>query len=312
MRVTVALAKRMMRLREQAPPGPGDASSGLSEIFQHPFFTAGTEEQRERVMRESAASRYQDENDFPWDNYFGRSVKPWVSGDVLDLGCFTGGRAVAWRERYQLANIAGTDVDEDFIEAAERFAASRQVDADFRVGFGESIPWPANSFDTILTFDVLEHVRDVAATLLECRRVLRPGGRLLAVFPSYFQPIEHHMSLVTGTPGLQYMFTGKTLIAAYSDILQERGAEASWYGRESVLADWERGNTINGMTERRFERLLADQGWRIELHPQLPIGAVGRRRGGGKGKLLARAFGPMTRVPGLREVATHRITYVLA
>jgi hypothetical protein len=79
------------------------------------------------------------------------------------------------------------------------------------------------------------------------------------VFPSYFQPIEHHLSLVTGTPGLQYMFTGKTLIAAYSEILQERGAEASWYGRESVLADWERGNTINGMTERRFERLLADQ-----------------------------------------------------
>ncbi len=311
-RAAVLLAKRVMRLAEVHPPDPRDAVGGLSEVFRHPVLTDGSQAERERIMRASSESRYEDENAFPWDNYFGCSVKPWVGGDVLDLGCFTGGRAVAWWERYEPRTIAGVDVDEAFIEAARAFAAARGVPADFRVGFGERIPWPDASFDAILSFDVLEHVRSVRDTLQECWRVLRPGGHLLTVFPSYFQPIEHHLGLVTGVPGLQYLFGGRTLIEAYSEIIRERGAAADWYGRESAPATWERGNTINGMTAGRFARLLDDQGWRIELHARLPIGGVGRRVQGPGGRLLAGVFGPLTRVPGLREVALHRITYVLA
>ncbi len=309
---TVALAKRAMRLRELTPPDPREDDGGLSEIFRHESFTAGSPAEREEIMRRSSHSRYEDEQDFPWDTYFGQSLKPWVSGDVLDLGCFTGGRAVAWWERYEPSTIAGVDVNEVFVEAARRYAESRGVPAEFRVGFGEQIPWPDVSFDTILSFDVLEHVRDVPATLRECWRVLRPGGRLLAVFPSYFQPLEHHLSLVSGTPGLQYAFTGRTLIRAYREILDERGPDASWYGRTDDLAAWERGNTINGMTHHRFSRLTQDQGWQVELNPLLPIGAIGRRAARGKGRLLARVSGPLTRLPGAREVALHRITFILS
>jgi SAM-dependent methyltransferase len=302
----------MMRLAQTYPPDPEHAAvGGLSEVFYHPLFTRGSEADRDRIMRLSAESRYDDENSFPWDNYFGQSVKPWVTGDALDLGCFTGGRAVAWAERYEPRSISGVDVDESFIEAARRFAESRDRSADFRVGFAERIPWPDGSFDAILSFDVLEHVRRVSATLKECWRVLRPGGHLLVVFPSYFQPREHHLSLVTRMPGLQYMFTGGTLVRAYSEILRERGADAEWYARGDVLAPWERGNTINGMTARRFVHLVREENWRIELHPRLPIGGVGRRAVEGKGKVLARLFGPLTRVPVLSEAALHRITYVL-
>ena len=301
-----------MRLAEAHPPDPQQAAvGGLSEVFHHPVFTRGSEADRERIMRLSAESRYNDEKAFPWDNYFGQSVKPWVTGDALDLGCFTGGRSVAWAERYEPQSISGVDVNEFFIDAAHRFAESRGRPADFRVGFGESIPWADGSFDAILSFDVLEHVRSVPATLKECWRVLRRGGHLLAVFPSYFQPVEHHLSLVTRTPGLQYMFTGRTLIPAYCEILRERGAYADWYARDGDIAPWERGNTINGMTARRFERLIREQNWRVELHPRLPIGGVGRRAEAGKGKVLAGLFGPLTRVPVLSDAALHRITYVL-
>lgn len=309
---SVGLAKRAMRLRELTPLDPRKDDSGLSEVFQHRIFTEGSPEGRERIMRRSSVSRYEDERKYPWDAYFGQSVKPWVSGHVLDLGCFTGGRAVAWWERYAPISIAGVDVSEVFIQAARQFADSRAVPADFKVGSGEHIPWADGSFDTILTFDVLEHVRSVPATLRECWRVLRPGGHLLAVFPSYFQPLEHHLSLVSGTPGLQYAFSGRTLIRAYREILDERGSDALWYGRADDLAEWERGNTINGMTHRRFSNLVRDQSWRVELNPMLPIGAVGRRASRGKGRLLARVSGPLTRLPGIREVALHRITLILS
>jgi hypothetical protein len=108
-------------------------------------------------------------------------------------------------------------------------------------------------------------------------------------------------------PGLQYMFTGRTLVQAYSEILGERGTDAEWYARDDALAPWERGNTINGTTAHRFARLIGEQKWRIALQPRLAIGSVGRRAVGGKGKIAARLFGPLTRVPVLREAAVHRI-----
>ena len=169
------------------------------------------------------------------DIYFGRSVKPWVAGDALDLGCSTGGRAVAWWERYRPTSLSGVDVDEVLITSARQFAESRAAPITFKVGSGEEIPWPDSSFDAILTFDVLEHVRSVEQTLAECWRVLRAGRPPAGRVPELLPPLEHHLSLVSRTPGLQYLFTGKTLIQAYREILDERGSAAGWYGRSGEL-----------------------------------------------------------------------------
>nr|AYC79423.1 hypothetical protein [uncultured bacterium] len=42
-----------------------------------------------------------------------------------------------------------------------------------------TVPLPAESFDAVLSTQVLEHVADPAVYLAECFRVLRPGGRML-------------------------------------------------------------------------------------------------------------------------------------
>jgi SAM-dependent methyltransferase len=48
---------------------------------------------------------------------------------------------------------------------------------------GAKIPADDASFDVVLTFDVLEHVPDPAATLAEVSRVLKPNGKLVAFIP---------------------------------------------------------------------------------------------------------------------------------
>jgi len=47
----------------------------------------------------------------------------------------------------------------------------------------DEIPVPTASFDTVLIFDVLEHVPDPERTLREAARVLKPGGQFIACVP---------------------------------------------------------------------------------------------------------------------------------
>lgn len=99
---------------------------------------------------------------------------------VLDYGCGTG---------YGAAHIAGTasrvdavDVDEDAIGYAGR-EFRRENLAFARIAAHEPLPFAKEAFDTVLSFQVLEHLDDVPGYLSEARRVLAPGGTLVLVTP---------------------------------------------------------------------------------------------------------------------------------
>ncbi len=309
----VRAAMWAMQLRASAPDEPSlDTVGLLSEVFDHPAFVEGTRAEREQIMLASARAKYKGEKEYPFDNYFGRSLQPFLVGRaVLDLGCFTGGVSVAWKERYQIDRLVGVDIRDEFIEAARLFSTDKGVSAEFRVGFGEALPLKNSEVDAIVSFDVLEHVRDPKRVLSECRRVLKTGGHLAIVFPSYWHPIEHHLGLATTTPALQYFFSGRTLVRAYQRLLEERGTTADWYRRASGELDvWERGNTINGTTVAQFRSML--DGWHVVLWNRAPIGAVGRNmQGRTAARLLRLAAAPLTRIPGAREIALHRIAFIL-
>lgn len=308
------LAKALMKTMPAFPPSPEGSAGELQEVFRHESFLQAEPSRRLAIMLDSSRSKYQSEIDYPWDHYFGIDLHPLLAGkEALDLGCFTGGRGIAWCERYGLARLTGVDVDEIFIEAANRFAEASGVPARFQVAYGERLPFEDRSFDAVLSYDVFEHARNVTETLNECHRVLKPKGRCFLVFRSYFQPVEHHLSLVTRVPGIQCLFSGRTLVQAYSEILAERGREAQWYQRKlPALEAWERSNTLNGITLRKFRKILTGTDWRVVLHSHRPIGSMGRRFANSKAaRLLSSAFTRLTYVPGLQEVLLHRITYIL-
>ena len=57
---------------------------------------------------------------------------------------------------------------------------------------GEGLPFPAGSFDLVLSHEVLEHVRDDRRAVEEILRALRPGGRLALFVPNRGYPFETH------------------------------------------------------------------------------------------------------------------------
>ncbi len=311
---TIRLAKSLMKLFERFPQFSEEEVGDLSEVFDHKAFLDGDEAKRKSIMFKSSESKFRGEIQYPWDSYFGFSLKPLLQGKtVLDLGCLTGGRSVAWFEQYELGEISGIDIKDEYIEAAQQFAAVRGAKTDFRKSVGESLPFEDETFDAILTFDVLEHVRDVRKTLSECYRVLKPGGKLFLVFPGFFHPIEHHLSLVTLTPGIHWLFSSKTLMKAYCEILEERGEEADWYKRSTPdLEPWEKLNTINGTTYSQFIRLIRETDWQIHTKVSKPIGSIGRNVAKNPlAKLVSFLFFPLMFLPGLREIFLHRVTFIL-
>ncbi|MGZ4382895.1 MAG: class I SAM-dependent methyltransferase [Gaiellaceae bacterium] len=98
---------------------------------------------------------------------------------VLDLGCRYG----ALTRWYLDGNdVVGMDVDREALaEAAKLGIETHWGDVE------ETFPFPDESFDVVVAGELLEHVREPGAVVGEARRVLRPGGRLVASVPNAFR-----------------------------------------------------------------------------------------------------------------------------
>lgn len=76
-------------------------------------------------------------------------------------------------------------------------------------GIGETLPFPGNYFDYVITLQVLEHVVDPEPVLAEIFRVLKPGGRAYVSCENYlaFREQEYRVPWVPLLP--------KPIAAAY-------------------------------------------------------------------------------------------------
>jgi SAM-dependent methyltransferase len=59
-------------------------------------------------------------------------------------------------------------------------------------GAGEALPLPPETFDLIISHEVLEHVQDDSRAVREMIRLLKNGGRLVLFVPNRGYPFETH------------------------------------------------------------------------------------------------------------------------
>lgn len=97
---------------------------------------------------------------------------------ALDVGFGNGLVLQHLKGRYQ--ERVGVDIALNAHALGLRKQGIKVVKADVAKG----LPFKAGRFDLVLSLDVLEHVFDPLAFLLELRRALRPGGRLVISTPN--------------------------------------------------------------------------------------------------------------------------------
>jgi SAM-dependent methyltransferase len=98
-------------------------------------------------------------------------------GRLLDVGCGDG--TIPARLRRLGWSAEGTEVDP---EAAAHARTKHGLTV--HLGSLETLGLSGDSFDAVVMNHVVEHVHDPVALLRECRRILRPGGRLVVVTPN--------------------------------------------------------------------------------------------------------------------------------
>lgn len=103
---------------------------------------------------------------------------------VLDVGCGTGTLAIAAKKHVgQSGIVVGIDASPEMIERARQKATRAAADIRFETGIVEALPFPNASFDVVFSTLMLHHLprpaREQCAR--EIQRVLKPGGRLVAV-----------------------------------------------------------------------------------------------------------------------------------
>lgn len=97
---------------------------------------------------------------------------------ILDLGCGEGKIA---REVFGKQLEWGLDNDQEMIAEAKKSGVYKRV----LLADAVKIPLKSKTVDLVFSNSVLEHIRDLESVLREIKRVLKPGGLLIATMPSH-------------------------------------------------------------------------------------------------------------------------------
>ncbi len=130
------------------------------------------------------------ETDTPWH----RLVRGWlrpardlVGKRILEIGCGRGGFA-CWlaSQKERPSELVASDFSISAIQKGRAFADEHGISGiRWEIGDIQAIAHPDASFDTVISCETVEHVREPRRALCELARVLRPGGRLFLTTPNY-------------------------------------------------------------------------------------------------------------------------------
>ena len=133
-------------------------------------------------------------------------ARPSSSIRVLDAGCGTGGFLKSPQVKARGWQMTGVDLSPLAVQLARERSG-----ADVHEGSITALPFAEESFDAVVTGDVIYHVEDVARALREFARCVKPGGVVLVNEPAYRWLWSYHDAAVES----KHRFTRPELVALF-------------------------------------------------------------------------------------------------
>jgi ubiquinone/menaquinone biosynthesis C-methylase UbiE len=165
------------------------------------------------------------------------AAKPFVMGDVLEVGCGEG-RGISLLTETARSFTAVDKIKAVMDDLQKQHPAGRFISMNIPPLAGI----PDNSFDLVVTFQVIEHIQDDHLFLKEIHRVLKPGGTALITTPN------RKMSLSRNPWHIREYLADelKFLASKYFSKVEMKGIT----GNEKVMAYYEE----NRKSVKRFTR----------------------------------------------------------
>lgn len=202
---------------------------------------------------------------------------------VLDLGCGTGGCLPALRRRFPAAALFAVDIARGMLVFAR--ARHSAIDCTMLCADAEGLPLADESVDCIFSNLALQWC-DLASALRECKRVLKPGGRLYVstlgpatlrelraawsevddyVHVNHFAPIDSVYTALAGSGLQDYTVTRELITLQYHDVRALTG-ELKALGAHNINSGAPRGLT----GKKRLRALLCAYEQRRNARDMLP------------------------------------------
>ncbi len=148
-----------------------------------------------------------------------------LHGRILDNGCGLGTYLDALSPYSQ--QRFGLEVE------PERASKALATATGIAQAVGERLPFSDDTFDLVLSNEVIEHVADDALYAAEMARVTKPGGRILLFCPNRWYLVEQHGIFWQG----QYKFGNIPLVNYLPNVARNRLApHVRTYTKHSLIA----------------------------------------------------------------------------
>lgn len=106
-----------------------------------------------------------------------RATRPFETLKLLDIGC--GGGLLSEPMTRLGFEVTGVDASERNIGAAQAHAEAQGLRIDYRASTAETLLLEKRRFDVVLNMEVIEHVADPKAFLIDTARLMAPGGMMI-------------------------------------------------------------------------------------------------------------------------------------
>lgn len=158
---------------------------------------------------------------------------PYIKGRVLDIACGVGYgcHMVAKDRKREVEEMIGVDIDETTIKYANREYNHQKVKYIQGDAIDPNLPERLGEFDSILSFETIEHVEDDQIFMDNLYRMLKPGGTLVLS-----SPFGRGRGMPTSEPFHVHQLTPEEF-----QLLFERFSEVEFY--------YQRGPTFEKMRE---------------------------------------------------------------